>query len=134
MHLGVAFQATDDLLDIEGDSDATGKELFADLREGKMTWPVIAGLGRDPSLRTLVERGLESGTDLPELARRIEASLRQTGALDDCRSMARQRVSAGGRQPHRASARAGTRCARRRGPGGGGANALMANSSEKCRQ
>jgi octaprenyl-diphosphate synthase len=86
-HLGVAFQAVDDLLDLTGDPSETGKQLFADLAEGKMTWPVIVGLERDPALRTAIEAAiadLDQGPDRRPILDRLEAC----GALRDCRSMA----------------------------------------------
>ena len=43
-HLGIAFQMADDLLDYTMDSQALGKEVGADLREGKLTLPVIHAL------------------------------------------------------------------------------------------
>lgn len=43
-HLGMAFQVTDDLLDYTSDSVALGKTAGADLREGKLTLPVIHAL------------------------------------------------------------------------------------------
>jgi octaprenyl-diphosphate synthase len=45
-HLGLAFQMADDLLDYTEDSTALGKVPGADLREGKLTLPVIQALAR----------------------------------------------------------------------------------------
>jgi len=41
MHLGTAFQLTDDMLDYSGDYHDTGKNLGDDLAEGKPTLPLI---------------------------------------------------------------------------------------------
>jgi octaprenyl-diphosphate synthase len=50
-NLGIAFQMADDLIDYTSDPRALGKKAGADLREGKLTLPVIAALdaaaGRD---------------------------------------------------------------------------------------
>ncbi|CAL9460299.1 polyprenyl synthetase family protein [Streptomyces sp. enrichment culture] len=43
-HLGVAFQAVDDLLGVWGDPAVTGKPVHGDLRRGKKTYPVLAAL------------------------------------------------------------------------------------------
>ena len=43
-HLGLAFQMADDLLDYTVDSTLLGKEVGADLKEGKLTLPVIYAL------------------------------------------------------------------------------------------
>lgn len=47
-HLGVAFQVIDDVLDLGGDSQRTGKALFTDLAEGKITLPLALMLQREP--------------------------------------------------------------------------------------
>src|SRR5688572_19889656 len=78
-HLGIAFQIVDDTLDVAGDSAELGKTLFTDLREGKMTYPLIVALERDPELRPILAAAL---TDEPgdACARAIE-SIRRTGAV-----------------------------------------------------
>ena len=42
--LGLAFQITDDLLDLEGDAALMGKTLGKDVEEGKHTWPACVGM------------------------------------------------------------------------------------------
>ena len=42
--LGMAFQMADDLLDLEGDEETTGKSLGTDLQQGKVTLPIIHAL------------------------------------------------------------------------------------------
>ncbi len=58
LHLGLAFQAVDDLLGIWGDPNTTGKPAGNDLRQRKKSLPVVAALaaaGREADeLRTLL--------------------------------------------------------------------------------
>ncbi|CAM2878449.1 polyprenyl synthetase family protein [Streptomyces albus] len=46
-HLGLAFQAVDDLLGIWGDPQSTGKQAWSDLRQRKKSLPVAAALGSE---------------------------------------------------------------------------------------
>jgi octaprenyl-diphosphate synthase len=48
--LGMAFQLTDDALDVAGDPAQTGKDVLLDLREGKLTWPLLVACQRQPAL------------------------------------------------------------------------------------
>ncbi|MCH9649985.1 MAG: polyprenyl synthetase family protein [Deltaproteobacteria bacterium] len=94
LHLGVAFQLIDDVLDFTGDSRQTGKALLTDLREGMMTYPLILTLERQPELRPVLQEILEveSGEPPPPiLCERVSSAVRHTGAATDSRRLARQR-------------------------------------------
>ncbi|MFW6051862.1 MAG: polyprenyl synthetase family protein [Myxococcota bacterium] len=94
LHLGVAFQLVDDLLDYVGDADVTGKELFADLREGKTTYPLLVALEREPSLRDAVEEVVAAPAGpLPEsLRRRLLRGVTHPEVIDACRTLAAYRA------------------------------------------
>jgi len=94
--LGVAFQAIDDLLDWSDDTTAIGKTLLADLREGKMTYPLIVGFERDPRIGAVVRDAFERGDGVIDDAdgARLRAMLEAAGALEDCRALARDRALA----------------------------------------
>lgn len=53
-HLGIAFQLVDDILDYDG--AASGKTSLADLREGKLTLPLVLAVSAQPDLLQLVRR------------------------------------------------------------------------------
>jgi len=85
--LGTAFQVIDDVLDYEGNSEELGKNLGDDLREGKVTLPIICALKRcSPEERVLIQQSIEQGTltHLPD----ILSVIARTGALDAARSTA----------------------------------------------
>ncbi len=66
-HLGLAFQAVDDLLGIWGDPEATGKKTWSDLRQRKKSLPVVAALAEDgPAARRLGELLAEDATKSQE--------------------------------------------------------------------
>jgi octaprenyl-diphosphate synthase len=95
-HMGVAFQLVDDLLDFAGDASMTGKALFNDLREGRMTYPLLLGLERDRSLRPAVERILAQPLDEPvaePLLTRVLQALQSSGGARDCLALAQRRVA-----------------------------------------
>jgi len=84
--LGIAFQISDDILDIASETGQSGKTPGTDLREGVQTLPVLYALqGSDPStqrLRELVSRPL---TDECEHAEALSL-LRSSEALEQARS------------------------------------------------
>lgn len=60
-NIGLAFQVSDDILDIEGDSQELGKNVGSDTRQEKITYPAILGLKRSKQIqKELVEQAIES--------------------------------------------------------------------------
>jgi len=60
-NIGLAFQISDDILDIEGDSKATGKSVGADEKRGKATYPSVIGLRRSKQIQNeLIEAAVQS--------------------------------------------------------------------------
>ncbi len=68
--IGLAFQISDDILDIEGDSETMGKRAGADEKRGKTTYPSVLGL--DQSRRIQHDLVREAIDDLRELTTRAE--------------------------------------------------------------
>lgn len=62
LHLGIAFQLIDDVLDYSASPEDTGKNLGDDLAEGKPTLPLIHALHRGtPSQAKLIRKAIENG-------------------------------------------------------------------------
>jgi len=58
---GLAFQISDDILDIEGERDTMGKIAGADELKGKVTYPAVVGLDRSREIQAeLVQDAVES--------------------------------------------------------------------------
>ncbi len=57
-NLGITFQLVDDMLDFTGDARALGKPIGADLREGKMTLPLIHLLSQDEEVGEAIVRDI----------------------------------------------------------------------------
>ncbi len=100
LELGRAFQLVDDVLDLTGDPDVTGKNAFVDLREGKLTWPFIVGAERDEVLAGMLRDLMSSPAEEPEPGQLgdIVRRLQRTGAIEETRRFAVERGDMARRQ------------------------------------
>jgi geranylgeranyl pyrophosphate synthase len=87
--IGLAFQLLDDVLDVSGPPERTGKPRGADLLDGTVTLPLILARERDPELASLDLRAIRTAQDAAAICDRVVA----TGALDVARSRARDLVA-----------------------------------------
>jgi geranylgeranyl pyrophosphate synthase len=85
--IGVAFQIFDDVLDVSGPTERTGKPRGTDLLDGTVTLPLILAQRRDPTLREL-------GVKDPDEAEAVCDRIAATGALEEAREEALRHVGA----------------------------------------
>ncbi|MBI1751920.1 MAG: polyprenyl synthetase family protein [Acidobacteria bacterium] len=92
LEVGRAFQLIDDLLDYTATSDQLGKPAFSDLREGKLTLPMLTLLEKAPDevrpmIRTIWDRGEE--VPIPETEEvKLRALIEKHQALVETRELA----------------------------------------------
>ena len=79
-NLGLAFQVADDLLDLTGDEQTTGKTLGTDLEQQKLTLPLIHALNVLPASEADELRELLQSND-PDKRSAVAAVLSDTGSV-----------------------------------------------------
>ncbi|BDU73088.1 polyprenyl synthetase family protein [Mesoterricola silvestris] len=94
LEIGRAFQLVDDLLDYTSTEAEMGKPVFSDLREGKLTLPMLTLLERAPQeARPIIARIWENGEKLPISPadeKALRALLERHDALAETRDLARR--------------------------------------------
>ena len=90
MNLGMSFQIVDDLLDFTADPKTLGKPVASDLREGKVTLPLIYLLERkDPDAWAKISAVLQDGDFSRVSSEEIVSLVRENGTLDRARELAK---------------------------------------------
>lgn len=95
--LGVAYQIYDDILDLAGSEEETGKTLGTDLQKGKFTLPVLLMLqsGKDVSeLRDILLNGEESSAEV------LAGILRDAGTINSAKAIAERLINEALEQLH----------------------------------
>ena len=91
-HLGLAFQLTDDALDLAGEASQLGKPTATDLREGVYSLPVLLALHRagavEAEMRSLLEQMHPSESDI----RKVLCLVQESGAINEALDLARQHL------------------------------------------
>lgn len=93
--IGVAFQILDDVLDVSGPVEDTGKHRGTDLLDGTVTLPLIVARERDSALRALDLRNMAT---TPRDAEALCDRIAVTGALGTARGEALADVAAAKRE------------------------------------
>jgi geranylgeranyl pyrophosphate synthase len=87
--IGVAFQLLDDVLDVSGPPERTGKPRGADLLDGTITLPLLLARERDEGLRDLNLSTIRTPAEAAEVSESIAA----TGALDTVKDRALELIA-----------------------------------------
>jgi len=90
--IGLAFQLLDDVLDVTGPPERTGKPRGADLLDGTVTLPLILARERDRELGAVDLRELDGEAG----AARVCDAIAATGALEEARARALEIAEAAG--------------------------------------
>lgn len=103
--LGTAFQVIDDILDYDGNAKELGKNLGDDLREGKVTLPLIAAMRKgSPDQQAILIKAIESGgmDHMDEVLTIVQATGALAVARDYASAEAQRAIDAAKTLPHNA--------------------------------
>lgn len=93
MDLGIAFQLTDDLLDLTAETDTLGKAAGSDLLEGKITLPLIRLLEKEPSIKEQLRAIIDSGGYTTLSRTEIVDKLSEHGIIEAAKQVTNDHIS-----------------------------------------
>ncbi len=92
-HIGIVFQIADDLLDYTSDTKVLGKAIGADLKEGKLTLPVIHTLEHaDAKNRAWMEKVITDKNFTDSDFEKLIQLMHDTGGIRYCREVAENHI------------------------------------------
>ncbi len=110
MYLGIAFQLSDDILDVTAETARLGKSAGTDLLEGKLTLPLIYLLEKLPAIKSKLEKIMFDGEYNAISREEIKSLLIEHGVLekiknraDDYADRARKSLEIFGKSEYRSS-------------------------------
>ena len=89
--VGLAFQIRDDILDYAGTSEI-GKPLGIDLKEGKITAPLLAAMDAEPSAEASVRKKMRRIGDEPALEEELRAFVLDHNGVELARAKVMEKV------------------------------------------
>jgi octaprenyl-diphosphate synthase len=90
MELGIAFQLSDDILDLTSEAQQLGKAAGSDLLEGKLTLPLISLIKKEPDLRPQLETVMLDGVYTDLRREQLREKLDYYGILDEIKLRANE--------------------------------------------
>lgn len=92
--VGMAFQIIDDLLDVAGDGNLTGKPVGIDLKEGNPSLPLVLAIRRDPEVKRVFQKTNPTSEETTLALERIRHSDVLTEVRQLAESYGRQAMAA----------------------------------------
>lgn len=91
LNLGMAFQIIDDVLDYTSEESSLGKKRWTDLKEGKLTLPLIYAIKRsEPKEKEIIKESLLAPTYSEERFKFVSEILDKYACTDDSRRTAKE--------------------------------------------
>ena len=71
--VGMAFQVIDDLLDVQGNGEQTGKPTGVDLKDGNPSLPLVLAIALDPEVKRVFQKKQPTATEIANALDRVRA-------------------------------------------------------------